>query len=216
MGWPKTRETEYVSVPQPILIVCEDKKSAVFYLKAKIKSLRLHYADVVVDGDSGSAPISVVDYAIKKKGGKENQLVYCVMDVDDHTTLKTAIAKAKANGLRTIISNESFELWYLLHFIAYSTASLSRKQINKALSEKLAKSYDKGDKGIFEMIKAHEGNAWKVAALLYKHAKENSTQRDPLINPSTEVHLLLTHLHKVAKVPEPKVVIEKSLKSRRG
>jgi hypothetical protein len=209
MAWPKTRQTEYIDLPKPILIVCEDKKSAVYYLKDKVKSLRLHYAQVLVDGNSGSAPISVVNYAIEKKEEQKDSKslpfdkIYCVMDVDNHTSLKKAINKAKANGLIPIISNESFELWYLLHFIDYSTASLPRKAINRLLAGHLGSEYNKGDKGIYEKIYANEGKAWQSAKLLYKHAIETSDQRDPLINPSTEVHILLAHLHKISGVKDP-------------
>ena len=211
MAWLKTRQTEYIDLPKPILIVCEDKKSAVYYLQDKIKSLRLHYAHVIVDGNSGSAPISVVDYAIERKEAQKDsksvpfEKIYCVIDVDNHTTLKKAIDKAKANNLIPIISNESFELWYLMHFIKYSTAAVSRKKINMLLSEKLGDNYSKGDKNIYQKINHLEAKAWQSARLLFKHANQFSNQRYPLINPSTEVHLMLSYLHKISGVKEPAI-----------
>jgi hypothetical protein len=126
MSFLKKRKTGTREVREPILIVCEDSKSSVYYLKGKVKSARLTSTDVEVSGDSNSAPISVVDYAIKrkkaqkinakKKGIYEYKEIYCVMDVDNHDTLQNAIVKTKDHLLLPIISNESFELWYLLHF----------------------------------------------------------------------------------------------------
>lgn len=173
MGWLKTRRTEFFTVPQPVLIVCEDAKSSVYYLRKKIKSLKLHNADVEVDGNSGSAPMSVVDYAIQRK--KENKQeakkkkqqpygkIFCVMDVDDHPNLKAAIEKAIANGLTPIVSNECFELWYLLHFIDYSTKSRNRSEINKELTPLLGKEYQKADENIFEKIRGNEAKAIALA-----------------------------------------------------
>jgi hypothetical protein len=125
------------------------------------------------------------------------------MDVDNHETLKKAIDKARSNGLIPIISNESFELWYLLHFIDYSSASMSRKTINILLSKMLGGNYNKGDKDIYDKIYANEVKAWLSARLLYKHANESSDERDPLINPSTEVHIMLSYLHKISGIKEP-------------
>ncbi len=74
------------------------------------------------------------------------------MDVDDHPNLKSAIQQAKDNDLIPIISNQAFELWYLLHFIEYSSAYIHRNDIYKKLDAIMSKNYDKGDKSIFELI----------------------------------------------------------------
>lgn len=204
-GWPKTRKTEFKAVKKPILIVCEDSKSSVLYLRAKTKDLRLHVTDVEVSGKSDSAPVSVVEYALERKkqnlreakrnGTEPYDRIYCVMDVDDHPKLKEAIESALANGLIPIVSNECFELWYLLHFIDYSTKTRSRKEINKELEKYLGKKYDKSDTDIYSVIKSKELNALKNADRLYKDARKESNERYPMRNPSTEMHMLIEYLN---------------------
>ena len=67
MSFLKKRKTGTREVREPVLIVCEDSKSSVYYLKEKVKSARLTSTEVEVSGDSNSAPISVVDFAIERK-----------------------------------------------------------------------------------------------------------------------------------------------------
>lgn len=204
-AWLKTRKTEFKPVKKPVLIVCEDGKSSVFYFLAKIKDLRLHPADVEVSGKSGSAPVSVVEYALERK--KQNQReakrngtepydkIYCVIDVDDHPKLAEAIDTGLANGLIPIVSNECFELWYLLHFIDYSTKSRNRKELAQELKKYLGKEYDKADKTIYYIIKNREAHAIEVSKKLLERAIDESEQRRPYRNPSTEVHLLIEYLN---------------------
>lgn len=208
MGFPKQRKAKYKKLKQPILIVCEDSKSSVFYLKKKARSKGLNPEEVVVNGDSDSAPISVVNFALdiknrqKKQARKNGTLaykdIYCVMDVDDHPSLREAIIKARDNGMIPIISNESFELWYLLHFITYSTAHKDRAELNRELSVFLGKQYDKGDDTMFDLIKQKggvESNAIALAYRLDSAAKNESDDRDPLRNPSTEVYILIERIN---------------------
>lgn len=201
MSWIKPRKKEFKDVRKPILIVCEDSKSSVYYLRAKVRSCGLSPDDVKVDGDSDSSPISVVDYAIKEKAkqlklAKENKIyeyeaVYCVIDVDDHPTLKAALSKARDNKLISIVSNECFELWYLLHFIPYSTKHLSRRELEKQLTTHLGKPYDKGDDKIFYQIKDKESTAINIAKQLDSSALSESSERNPKRNPSTDVYVLI-------------------------
>lgn len=208
MGFLRQRKSKFKNLKKPILIVCEDSKSSVFYLKKKARSKGLNPEDVVVIGDSGSAPISVVNYALelrekrKKKSKKEGTLAYsevfCVMDVDEHPFFKEAINKARANSLVPIVSNESFELWYLLHFTKYSTAFKSRVTLNRELSVFLGKNYDKGDESMFELILQKEGSeatAMELATKLDAAARTESEERDPLRNPSTQVFVLIEKIN---------------------
>lgn len=208
MGFLKQRKSKFKNLRKPILIVCEDSKSSVFYLKKKARSKGLNPEDIVVTGDSGSAPISVVDYALdlrekrrkksKKEGTLEYSEVFCVMDVDEHPSLKAAIIKAKANRLVPIVSNESFELWYLLHFTTYSTAFKNRAVLNRELSAFLGKNYEKGDDSMFELILqkgGSEATALELAARLDAAALAESVERDPLRNPSTQVYLLIEKIN---------------------
>lgn len=208
MSYLKQRKSKFKKLKEPLLIVCEDSKSSVFYLKKKVRSKGLNPEDVVVTGDCGSAPISVVNYALelknrrKKTAKRDGTLpysnVYCVMDVDNHPSLREAIIKARDNQMTPIVSNESFELWYLLHFVNYSTASKDRSTLNRELSAFLGKSYDKGDDCMFELLIQQNGsetNALDLSARLNNTAREDSDERDPLRNPSTEVFILINKIN---------------------
>lgn len=201
------RRVDFKEVKKPILIVCEDSKSSVIYFRKKIKDLHVNPVDVEVDGDSDSSPISVVNYAIerkkaqlrqsKKSGTEEYEQIYCVMDVDDHPSIKDAIMKARANSLIPIVSNQCFELWYLLHFMQYSTAHIHRDNIEREFSKLLGTKYNKADENIYEILKSkgNEQNAIALAKKLIVSAESESTQIDPHRNPSTTVFVLIEKLN---------------------
>jgi hypothetical protein len=204
----KTRETERISVREPLLIVCEDSKSSVFYFTEKRDHLRLEATKVKVTGESGSHPGSVVEFArnereknkarCKKTGEVPYSKIYCVFDVDEHLNLADAINRANALRLIPVVSNQSFELWFLLHFLETPPAWMLRDEINRQLSANMRKEYSKGAKGIYALIKDKEANAIKLAEQLLKDANELSEERNPYRNPSTQVHILIKKLNELA------------------
>jgi len=204
----KTRKIEMVQVREPVLIVCEDSKSSVYYLREKVAALRLEASSVKVTGESGSHPSNVVEFARleRERNKKECKLngrvpykhIYCVMDVDDHTGLSDSIQRARDLGFIPIVSNQSFELWYLLHFIDFVPGYLHRDKITKMLSEKLGKEYDKGERGIYALLKEREGKAIELAEKMFNDAETLSDERNPHRNPCTEVYKLIQKLNELA------------------
>lgn len=238
-----------------ILIVCEDSKSAVYYFERKVKECGLSKTatiekidsfDIAVDVEgskTGSAPKSVVDYAIskrdeynkqaKKKGMYPYKAVYCVMDVDDHSTLNEAIDKIHSvnstsidSELIHIVSNENFEVWYLLHFMEYSTKELHRppskktksprkifippdQRIDKLIETFLGEDYEelKSYPQIFQLIKEKGGDeqqALQYANKLAEYHREHSPDKPVyLSNPSTEVSQLIIKLNELAELRKP-------------
>ena len=216
--------------PEIILIISEDMKSSTFYLQDKIKSFgiptKIKYDKLPVlkttietkGSKDGSARITVVKYAIKEKN-KFNKIqkrnnsepfskVYCVMDVDDDPTLKKAKKiieienrQDKTSEIIPIISNECFEVWYVLHF-EYPTRELERKKkgriikdnnrLDKLIEKYLdIEEYDKA-KNIFTLInkKGDESLAIKNAEKLNKHhLNTNKISEDKIYtkNPSTQI-----------------------------
>ena len=111
-----TRRPASRTVRKSILIVCEDSKASCDYFEKFRKELNLSSVHVEVCGEEcGSAPISVVDFAKQKKQSQTSTIrddydeIFCVVDVDDHTTLNDAIQTARDNDLDLIISNPCFE-----------------------------------------------------------------------------------------------------------
>jgi hypothetical protein len=205
----KTRAVQTVPVREPILIVCEDSKSSVFYFREKRDDLRLDTAKVKVTGESGSHPSSVVEYArleyeknradCRKTGEVPYQHVYCVFDIDDHPNVSAAIQRARDLNFIPIVSNQCFELWYLLHFIEGAPGWLHRDDLCKMLSKIIGKEYEKGAKGMYSLIKHSEAKAIILATRLIADAIETSDERNPYRNPSTEVHILVAKLNATAK-----------------
>lgn len=108
-----------------------------------------------------------------------------------------AIVKAKANNMNVAFSNDSFELWYLLHF-ENCNAQEGREWINKRLSKKLGFKYDK-DKSIakkmYRLLLNSQGAAIERAQALYDQYNEDDLAHADK-NPITTVHLLVQELNK--------------------
>jgi len=136
-----------------ILIVCEGEKSEPNYFNALRETWKIPVVQVEVMGkECGSAPISVVDYAIqqrdqrKREAKRERALdfdqIWCVIDDDGHPTLQAALDKAKDHDLKIALSVPCFEFWYLLHF-EYTTRPFGNfDEVRQAL-KKHVDDYDK-------------------------------------------------------------------------
>ena len=85
-----------------VLIVCEGEKTEPYYLESFRNNLRLSNTNIRICGrECGSAPISVVNYALKEfhanKGGYNK--VFCVFDKDKHASYDEAIVKITVTKL---------------------------------------------------------------------------------------------------------------------
>lgn len=121
------------------LIICEGKNTEYYYFTAFPEASNM----AVVERDKNSKT-SLVDYAIKRC--KEDQFdgyeTWCVFDMDikpdegatQPEDFNNAILKAEAAGLKVAWSNDSFELWFLLHF-RYLEAALTRHEIYPKIRE---------------------------------------------------------------------------------
>jgi hypothetical protein len=232
--------------PEVVLIVCEDTKSSAYYIEQKaksiglpiinsIKKININSSSVDIQG-IGKAPITIVKEAIKKKKNfnyeaKRKQSysyskVFCIMDVDDHSSLADAIEiinvenqKDKETKIIPIISNECFEIWYILHF-DYTTAELHRDSKakrsktkmfipnNRNLSKLIEKylvidKYNKAANNIFQLLKSKgiESDAINNAKKLNQHhLSTNNISENEIykFNPSTQVYKLICKLNEMS------------------
>lgn len=187
-----TRRAEPSRSGDLVLIVCEGAKTEPGYFKGLRKVWRLLPASIVVCGDEcGSAPISVVDYAIERqeRGHPEGQLrfdqVWCVIDGDSHESLANAKAKARAHSIQIACSVPCFEIWLLLHFEYTSRPFPACGEVHKALKVHLS-NYNKSAVPIEDLMPRID-DAVRHAGLL---------RRDRSIrpNPATDVDLLVSAL----------------------
>lgn len=183
------------------LIVTEGKTEALYF-----EHFRSTAGPRIEPVDRQDSKVSLINKAIELRGQliKEKRYIdgdetWAVFDRDvdrekpnDKDTFNQALALAEQNNIKVAYSNDSFELWVLLHFRVVSTA-IHRNDIEKKLKKHLG-SYKHGD-DVFDTINANYGEAVKRAKQMLKEATDNKTQ--PVdANPSTTVHLLTEELRK--------------------
>ncbi|MBE0451991.1 MAG: RloB domain-containing protein, partial [Clostridia bacterium] len=147
--------------PDQILIVCEGVETEPNYLnglKAKLEDECKKRMYIEIKG-VGRCTTSLVDYTTKLV--RESKLIYneiwCVFDKDDFIDFDNAIEHSKKMGYMAAWSNESFELWLLLHF-QYLDSQIGRADYNDKLSEIFngfdndVKKYDKSIKDIYDIL----------------------------------------------------------------
>lgn len=193
-----------------VLITTEGAETEVLYIRSLEQQLGLDNVKIDLHGECGSAPSSVVEYAIEKvKSTKEDfgdyDLVLCVFDKDQHSTYQTALTMiAQANSskqLRTnfksIVSIPCFEVWLIFHF-TYKRAPISgtngRTDAKEAVhmlskiasmsgySKRLTVTHLNELMGRYKTAKKHAEQAW------------NDFLANGGDNPTTEMHLLIDFL----------------------
>jgi hypothetical protein len=178
-----------------MLIVCEGKSTEPRYFE----SFRERNSGVnIIPIHSGSTdPRSIVRYSIEKK--REYQIrkgdgneVWCVFDVDENTDsdLRDSIEHAEANGIHVALSNPSFELWYLLHFIMRE-AAISRQEVSDELKRCYLPGYEKSIR-YSSVLRQYLPTAISNAEKLNRHHKRNGSDLHSRAgNPSTQVFILI-------------------------
>ena len=97
-----------------ILVFTEGKVTEPDYingLAAFLRATGVRLAGPALRNKSGPDPLELVKDAEKAlQADPDLDSVWCVFDVDEHTTLPEAIAKAERAGIQYSISNPCFEL----------------------------------------------------------------------------------------------------------
>lgn len=186
---------------ESVLIVCEDEKNAPQYFQALCRQLRISSA--TISPDSGSAPISVVDFA-EQKYRRDNgyDKVFCVFDRDQHESYDRAIQKIDALSAREQnpmpvsagIAIPCFELWFLLHFERTTRPMRTCDEVIGALTKHVP-GYVKGKTDITEKLLPLTQQAISNAIWLRKEHKKTGAG-----NPVTTVHQVVSYLVNLSKV----------------
>lgn len=179
---------------QRFLIVCEGEKTEPAYFKAfQVPGL------VVTVHAVGKDPLTLVKETEKRVSRSPDSYdqVWCVFDCDDFLPERIweAIRTAKQKQYNVAISNQSFELWYVLHFEFLCTA-ISRQGYIQKLG-KLLGSYQKNDPGIYEKLQQNGGVFQKNAVQNARRLFAQYERWDPVYcDPSTTVYELVEELNK--------------------
>ncbi|TWI65755.1 RloB-like protein [Desulfobotulus alkaliphilus] len=185
-----------------VLIVCEGEKTEPAYFEAMRKDLRLSSANIRVTGDSGSAPISVVNYGLEHH--KNYDRVFCVFDKDRHGSYQPALDRLKGKKLpkiRAIVSAPCFEFWLLLHFEKTTrnfdtkgSGSICENVIAALRKPRLYPGYAKGRGDACSHLKDRLPQAMKNAREVLAHCERSQSWET-----FTEVHLLVDYLQNLKK-----------------
>lgn len=198
-----------------ILIVCEGSKTEPLYFEEIRTVLGLNSAVIEIDGSCDSSPKSVVEHAYnlyvhEKNSGDAYDKVFCVFDRDEHTTFHSSIEFIEHKNIEflrayfnqddeifiCIISEPSFEYWYLLHYL--NTTKPFTRVGKKSASDRVIDDlkiyypeYEKNSKGFYKKSLREETLDAAIAAStrIYNSAKTSKTY-----NPSTNVHILVNEL----------------------
>ena len=206
----KAREEQRLRSLRRYLIVGEDAKSSLLYLK----KFPYDRALVQIESHGGCGEtLSVVNrgIALRQEAIKAKTPfveTFCVIDRDEHPEeryRKAFEVAQQLNDLHVIWANEAFELWYLLHF-QYLDAGLHRDHLNERLAERLESTYDKADDTIYDRLLSRQSVAIKNAERLEKY---NAASAAPWFdNPSTNIHDLVRLLNQLAELKRDAETIE--------
>ncbi|MCQ2219733.1 MAG: RloB family protein [Paludibacteraceae bacterium] len=194
----KTHEPK--KVPFKILIVCEGDKTEPEYFKS-FKENDVFVINMDTDGGKINT-IQVVEKAIKlrdKNSSRPYDRVWAVFDKDDFPAkdFNDAIIKAQKENIGCAWSNESFELWYLLHFCNVTTA-ITRKDYIEKLNENIRSKdskfkYEKNNPNMRKILSQYgnETQAIKFAKTLTNNWEGSNYASQ---NPATTVYKLVEQL----------------------
>lgn len=175
-----------------ILVICEDSKSGLNYLKDASRYFRIE-VKVEVSHCDRTDPKGIVEEALKRQ--TQFDRVYCVIDRDSHPSFDEAVLLArKSKKIAVVDSHPCFEYWFLLHFKynrksynAIGKSSAADKLIKELCKQPDMDKYDKGkDQGVFMRLHGNFATARKNAALALADAFKVGN-----LNPSTKLHLLM-------------------------
>ncbi len=186
------RRVDTQPIHQRFLIICEGEKTEPNYFEC------FRAQGLVVDVEGlGMNTVSLVRKAIELRELDDYNQTWCVFDKDDFPdkNFNDAIVLARRNGIRVAYSNQSFELWYLLHF-DYMHSAVTREDYIRILDEKLNRKYEKNSTTIYDDLRERQVTAIKNAKTLLNEYHPPRPAKD---DPSTTVHLLVEQLIKYSK-----------------
>lgn len=122
-------------------------------------------------------------------------------DANEKQDFNKAIELAHQNGIKVAYSNDSFELWFILHD-HYQTAAITRREYYEMLSQKFGFNYENEGKSkefaqsLYGIYLNNQSTAIQNADKLFAEKQELSYADQ---NPVTTVYQLVVELNKCIK-----------------
>lgn len=189
------------------LIVCEGERTELQYFNYFKEILPRQLLKTIEITGEGDNTINIVKKAIELRNERFANIllpnfdqVWAVYDKDDFPPERYngAIQLAENNGINSGHSNQSFELWYVLHF-QYLQSDLHRSDYIKILTKKLGFKYEKNDKKVvkylFEKCDVKQAIQW-AKQLEELHIDQSAEQACP----STQVYKLVEQFLAYCKI----------------
>lgn len=176
------------NIQKRVLIVCEGTQTEPNYFEGLRKEFeRQVLITIPRPRAGGKASLSLVEYAkiLNDKDGEYDE-VWCVFDRDlkkenyNQQNFNQAIITAQQNNFKLAISNDAFELWFILHY-EYYCSKTHRSKYKAILEDKrrLGKDYEKNSNEMYELLKPLQIEAIKNAKTLWERCEsEISLPRD--------------------------------------
>lgn len=191
----KTAKKDQIPI---ILIVCEGEKTEPNYFKKfEVSTVKIETMG------TGVNTINLVERAVQELNTGKYEQVWCVFDKDDFPSnnFNRAVQIAENNNIGVAYSNESFELWYVLHFEYLSSNTGRRNYLQKLNNHFLTRksqgfphSYEKKNENIYYYLKPYQAQALKYAEKLAQSYEKTDTPADR--SPVTYVYKLVKELNK--------------------
>lgn len=186
-----------------VLVICEDTKSSLQYLKDAAHHFRA-YAEVDIVHCGKNDPLNIVKEAMERQRLFDH--VYCAIDRDRHEGFDEALAVANGHKKISIIASyPCYEFWLLLHFqkTRKPYIGVGKNSSGDLLIKDLCKfagmeSYAKGSsENLFERLIDRLPTARQHAV----QVMEDALNEDEL-NPRTRLHDLIEYFEFLGK-PQP-------------
>lgn len=210
----RQNKVRYKNTRKRILIVCEGTKTEPNYFEGLRREFRKKL--FIEIEPAGRVHLSLVQKAkqLADDDGEYDE-VWCVFDRDlkaenfNQENFNQAIITAKENEFKLAVSNDAFELWFILHF-EYYCSETHRSKFRKILSDKkrLGIIYEKNSDEMYNILKDRQEDAIVNAKKLWKKCdreiKQHQNHIDKLIkkhniNPSTTVYQLVERIKEISE-----------------
>lgn len=185
------------TVGRAMHIICEDLKSARYYLQGYKKDNNLKEY-IILEPHEHTDPLHLVKDAKRIKDESPNDEVWVVYDLESPLSRNIkgehapAWQNARISKIKIALSCISFEAWILLHHTYTTKGFLNSNELEKHIKREFDQQYSKSDSNIFLKLKTRLKTAQKNAAHLDEHNKKVNHGKKPYdINPFTDIHKLL-------------------------
>ncbi|QCX54376.1 RloB family protein [Elizabethkingia sp. JS20170427COW] len=201
---PSNYQIETIPIRKSILIVCEGQTEKLYFESFPVLGLKVEAVDL---GGQSKTKLVESTQKIIESSEYEYDEVWCVFDMDfkngadEYADFDNAIEKAKTLGYEVAYSNDSFELWFYLHYNKIEAQQL-RTFYYEQLSQKFGINYEREGKKyafcqkVYSILlndeHASQERAIKNADELYESQKHLIYHKQ---NPVTTVYKLVQTLN---------------------